>query len=274
MSTKMAVLLSGLLAIATGAHAASEDIYAANNLVLMQFSSTLVDYREYGNGFLGTPTGLLDQESGPVPGVALAASGMAKENYFYWQASYGYSSGGTDYTGALMGGTFGSYVGVSGAVLVDLGARIGRGLAFRDAFMLTPYLELGSHEWERGVNYGEIYNHHYYGLGLMGQYSPVDRFVLSVNALYGRTFGAHIFVNSGPLANGFSGALGNSPLSRLGAAADYAFTRQLHGNVAVEYTRFRYGMSAAYPVGGNNVAWEPESTTHYMLFKVGLGAAF
>lgn len=274
MNTKKAVLSFVLLATVTGAHAGSQDIDAANNLVLMQVTSTLVDYREYGNGLLGTATGLLDQESGRVPGLALSVSDMAEDSHFYWQASYGYSSGQTDYTGSLMGGTFGSYVGASRAVFEDLGARLGKGFSVRDAFMLTPYVEVGSHEWERGVNYGEVYHHYYYGPGLMAQYSPADRTVLSVNALYGRTVGSNIVVSAGPLMNGFSGALGNSSLSRLEAAVDYMFAPQLHGNVAIEYTRFRYGMSAVFPVGGNVVAWEPDSTTRYVVFKVGVGAAF
>lgn len=271
---KNAVLLFALLATATGAHAGPQDIYAANNLVLMQFTRTLVDYQEFGNGFLGTPTGLLDQETGPVPGLALSASDMEEDSHFYWQASYAYSSGQTNYTGSLMGGTFGSYVGASRAVFEDLAARAGKGFPFGDAYMVTPYGEVGSHEWERGVNYGEVYHHYYYGLGLLAQYSPADRAVLSINALYGRTVGSNIIVSSGPLMNGFSGALGNSALSRLEAAVDYVFAPQLHGNVAIEYTRFRYGMSAIFPVGGNVVAWEPDSTTRYVVFKLGVGAAF
>lgn len=275
MKLKRAFFSLCLMALAMDAQAGLRDIYAANDLLLVQVSSTRVDYREYGNGYLGTAVGLLDQETGSVPGLSLAASGiMVKEGNLYWQAHYGYSSGYTHYTGSLQGGTFGSYVGVSSAVLVDYGARMGQAFAVRDAFMLIPYFELGSHEWDRGVNYGEIYTHFYYGPGLLVEHSPADRVVLSINALYGRTAGSHIVANSGPLMNGFSGALGNSVLSRVGVAADYAFNAEVHGKVAIEYTRFRYGMSAAFPVGGNIVAWEPDSTTRYIVFKAGVGVAF
>ncbi len=271
---KNAVLAGCLLALAPSVYAGSQDILAANNLVLMQFTSTRVDYSEYGNGFMGTQTGLIDREAGPVPGVALSASGMSRESGFYWQASYAYSSGHTDYTGALMGGTYGSYVGVSSAVLEDYRARLGKGFSVRDAFMLVPCLEIGRHEWERGVNYGEIYNHYYYAPGLMAQYSAANRLVLSMHALYGRTLGSHITVASGPLMNGFSAALGNSPLLKIGVGADYAFDAQIHGNISVEVTRFRYGMSAPYPVGANVVAWEPDSQTRYVVLKLGVGVAF
>ncbi len=275
MKLTKAFFLLSMMALATDAQAGVQDLYAANDLLLAQFSSTQVDYREYGNGYLGTATGLLDQEAGAVPGISLAASGiMVQEDNLYWQASYGYSSGHTDYTGALQGGTFGSYVGISSAALKDYGARLGKAFNVPDAFMLIPYFELGRHEWERGVNYGEAYSHYYYGPGLMVEHSPAERVVLSVNALYGRTAGAHIAVSSGPLLNGFSGSLGNSTLYRVGVAADYAFSHELHGNVAIEYSRFRYGMSAAFPVGGNFVAWEPDSTTRYVVYKAGLGVAF
>lgn len=272
---KRAFLSLCMIALAADARAGLQDIYTADDLLLVQAGFTDVDYREYGNGYLGTATGLLDQERGAVPGISLSASGiMAKEENLYWQASYGYSSGQTQYTGSLQGNPFGTYVGYSSAVLEDFGARMGTAFVFRRAFMLIPYLELGSHEWERGVNYGEVYTHYYYGPGLLVQNSPADRVVLSVNALYARTVGSHITVRSGPLMNGFSGSLGNSTLTRLGVAADYAFTPEVHGNAAIEYSHFSYGMSAVFPVGGNMVAWEPDSTTRYIALKAGVGVAF
>ena len=137
--------------------------------------------------------------------------------------------------------------------------------------MLTPYLELGSHQWDRGVNSGETYTHNYYGIGALGQYSPVSKLVLSANVLYGTTYGSYIKVN-GPF--GFSGGLGDSTLNKFGVAADYAFTKNFHGNVGVDYMSFKYGMSSVYPVGGGFVAWEPASKTTYTMVKVGLGYAF
>lgn len=269
------VLLSlGLAVFSMNALAGTSDILASNNQFVVQFMSTSVDYSESGNGFLGTSTGLLDTETGSVTGIGFSASGMNGPGNLYWQAGLDYSRGQTGYTGSLQGGVFGSYVGVSSATLINYDARIGEGIPVQDDFMLTPFLEMGGHEWDRGVNYGEVYTHYYFGPGLMGQYSPRSQLVLSITALLGRTIGSHIKVNSGPLMNGFSGALGNSTLTRLGAAADYAFNPKLHGTISVEYTSFQYGMSAVFPVGGNLVAWEPDSQTRYIMLKIGLGAAF
>ncbi len=269
----LALALVALSALAR-AQADSPDILAANNLVLMQFMSTNVDYRESGNGFLGTRTGLLDTETGNVAGVALSASSMKGADNLYWQVYFDYSSGQTRYTGALQGGSFGSYVGFSSAALMNYGARIGQGFSVTERSMLTPYLELGRHEWDRGVNYGEEYTHFYYGVGVMGQYSPQNALVLSVTALYGKTAGPYIAVSSGPLVNGFSGALGTSVLYKAGVALDYAFSPAVHGNLSADYMGFRYGMSSAYPVGTNLVAWEPDSKTRYLTLKLGLGTTF
>ena len=254
--------------------AGSADIHASNNQVTVQIISTRVNYAETGNGFLGTPNELLDVETGPVPGIAFSLSAMNGPENFYYQAGYDRSSGHTHYTGSFIGGTFGTVTGLSSATISNYDARLGRGFALRGPYMLTPYFELGGHEWNRGVNFGETYMHSYYGLGLLGQYSPQNGLVLSANALLGRTFGSYIMVNAGPGLSGFSGSLGNSSLFRIGIAADYALTKALHGNIAVDYTGFRYGMSAPYQIGGGFVAWEPDSWTRYITYRVGLGASF
>jgi hypothetical protein len=250
------------------------DIKAANNQAVIQTISTNVNYTETGNGIFGSQTGTLDTETGSVPGYALSISTMIGRETEYFAFEYDHSSGNTNYTGALQGGTFGSIVSTSGAVLTNYRLRAGNGYGLNDKFMLTPYLELGVHEWDRGVNYGETYTHKYFGIGALGQFSPVYKLVLSANAMAGKTFGSYITVNSGPGLNGFSGSLGNSTLYRAGLSADYAFMEHFHGNIGVDYTSFSYGMSGVYPVGSNTVAWEPDSKTNYTTLRLGVGYAF
>lgn len=267
-------LVLALLAFSADAAAGTSDILVANSRTLLQVISTTVDYREFGNGYLGTPTGLLDTEMGPVFGGAISLSGMRGAEHLYWEFGGDYSAGYTRYTGALIGGTFGSYTGTSSARMMNFAGRAGKGFPIGDDGMLTPYAEVGRHEWDRGINYGELYSHEYYGLGLMAQYSPAPRLVFSFSALFGRTNQSYIEVYGGPQMAGFGGRLGDSPLSRIGAAVDYAFSPQLHGNLAVEYTRFRYGVSAAFPVGGGVVAWEPDSETRYLVIRAGFAVPF
>ncbi len=274
MKTMRAIACLACLAFSATAQAGLRDIRASNNQFMFQFTSINVDYAETGNGFGGF-SGLLDTERGSVPGKALTVSGMTSANDIYFAFQISSYNGSTTYTGALQtGGAYGSVVASSSATIIDYTARLGKGFGLGEMFMLTPYGELGMHEWDRGVNYGEVYTHYYYGVGLLGQLSPAERVVLSLNALAGKNNSSYITVNSGPGLNGFSGSLGDSSLTRIGIAADYAFTPMLHGNIGVDVTRFKYGMSALYPVGGGFVAWEPDSTTKYRTLRFGLGLAF
>ncbi len=54
------------------------------------------------------------------------------------------------------------------------------------------------------------------------------------------------------------------------SAADYAFTKVIHGNVGVDYTSWEYGASAIQPSG----YFEPDSETNVTMIKVGVGYAF
>lgn len=273
--------IAGLSGI-SAAFADTSDIKASNNQVGFQLISTNVDYTETGDGIL-VPSGTLDTERGPVPGYAVSISAM-KDLWLgndYFEAVYDNSSGNTDYTGALLCttppcGAYGSFVGTSGATLTNYSARYGKGYMVRNEFMLTPYAELGHHEWDRGVNLSELYTHNYYGIGVLGQYSPSSLLVLSANVMFGETFASYIIVNPtpGPGGGGFSGSLGNSALFKAGATADYLLAQNLHGTIGVDYTSFNYGISAVYPVGGGYVAWEPDSKTNYTTVKFGLGYGF
>ncbi|MGA7593900.1 MAG: hypothetical protein WCA64_01785 [Gallionella sp.] len=271
--TSAAIAIAGLSAL-SAAFADTYDIKVSNNQVGMQIISTNVDYTETGNGIK------LDTEKGSVPGYALSASTMQDLwlGNDYAEAEYDNASGYTAYVGGYLSPPtpYGSVVGTSSATLINYSARYGKGFMVGDEFMLTPYAEIGHHEWDRDVNLGEVYTHHYYGIGALGQYSPSGGLVLSAKAMIGRTFGSYITVNPTPVpgGNGFSGGLGNSALYRVGAGADYAVVENLHATICVEYTSFNYGISSVYPVGGGFVAWEPDSKTNYTTFKFGLGFAF
>jgi hypothetical protein len=282
MLNKIALFMGCTLFSAT-TFAGTSEIRASNNQISIQTISTTVDYTETGNGTLGTSTGTLDTESGEVPGSAVFLSTMTAVDNRYFEAQYDHSKGHTTYTGAFMGGTFGSVASNSTALLVNYSARFGKGFVIDkigpetilDPFMLTPYVEVGRHKWDRGVNYGETYTNSYFTLGTLWQFSPAgSALVLSANVMLGTTFRSNIVVNSGPGLAGFSGALGKSTIYKGGLAADYAFAKHFHGNVGVEYTSFGYGMSAVYPAGAGFVQWEPDSRTNYTTLKLGLGYAF
>ncbi len=250
------------------------DIKRANNQVRVESVFTRVAYTETVNDAAGARPEVLDMERGGVPGKALALSVMT-DSGIYLEAQYSRNRGYTNYTGAAMaGGPSGSLTGVSSASLVDYALRVGIGSAAGGSAMVTPYAEIGHHQWDRGVNFGETYTHSHLGGGVTGQYSPAGGLVLSGTALIGETFGAHISV-AGPF--GFSDNLGSSFIYRAGVLVDYAFLRNFHGHLGFDYTAFRYGKSNVNTVvlgGVNYYVWEPDSNTQYTTFRVGLGYAF
>ncbi len=267
-STVIGVALSGF---SIAALAGTQDIMFANNQAGIHVSSQDVDYGETYQGVL------LDTENGKVPGFGLSASVM--KNLWlgndYLQVQYDHADGKTDYVGSYSGGTYGSLVAQSGAKLNDFSMRYGKGYVVSNSLMITPYGELGYHKWDRNVGdgipggYMEQYIHKYYGVGLMGQYSPVSKLVLTANAMIGHTFGTYFSADLPP-PDAFSADLGTSVIYKAGIAADFAITRAVHVNMSADYTRWDYGASAVQPSG----YFEPDSSTNITKLKAGLGYAF
>jgi len=262
---------------ASSAGGGSSDIKAANNQIGYQSISTSVSYTETGNG-VQTTAGTLDTETGAISGSAYYFSAMNDVllGNDYFRATYDMSIGYTNYIGASLNlpngptGVYGSLVGTSSAVLKNITARYGKGFAYRGNAMLTPYFEIGVHTWDRGVNGGERYSHNYYAYGLLTQYSLGNKLVLSVDAMGGHTNGSAIAVTSTTQITGFTTALGDSELYKIGVALDYALGAKLHVNAGVDYTAFVYGISATQPSG----LLEPDSNTNYITVRFGLGWGF
>jgi opacity protein-like surface antigen len=279
----LAIVLSSNLARADGYYGGGPAlrcvpnyIVESNNQLRADYKAVNFDYKETGDGRFGTATGVLDTENGWVSGFGVSLSVMpaCTHNWLlenlYFSVEYSHYKGHTDYVGSLIGGVFGSVRQQDGATVNDYDIRLGKGFVISRDLMLTPYFGIGHHEWDRKVNEGEDYKNGYYGAGLLLQYSPFARAVLSLDGLIGRTFDSHIDV-AGPF--GFSGDLGNSTLYRVGLSGDYGITRNLHVNAGVEWTGFDYGASANFPIPGG-VAWEPDSRTRNTTVRVGVGYAF
>lgn len=257
------------------AHASNAAIQAANNQLDFLTLQTRVDYSETGIGTLGTRTGLLDTESGYVPGtgVELSYMGDALIPGLYLNLRYKNVIGHTRYVGApITGGAYGSVVGTSTATITDYRARIGDGIPLGSNVVFTPYFEAGHHHWFRGVNAGETYKNDYIGGGAMLQTSLNDMMVLTAYGMAGRTLSPSISVAG---STGFTGPLGTSPISDVGASIDFGFpgVTNMHLNFGVDYTRFKYGISAIYAVPGGS-SWEPNSKTRYTTYQFGIGYGF
>lgn len=187
-------------------------------------------------------------------------------------------------------GNYGSLKQANGAKMIDFSGRLGKGFEVTDSVLITPYVEIGHHNWQRKIdssfpvpniligssNSKESYNNFYYGFGTMAQIAPIDKLVLTANAMVGSTFSSVMTLTGDqPSAlaaiNGSNGKynLGGSVLYKVGLSADYAIYKNFHVNAGAEYIGFDYGQSQM--VG---YSYEPFSQTNYTTVKAGIGYAF
>lgn len=274
MKINQMAIFAATAALCTTAFAGTDDIKASNNQFEVQAISTKVDYKETNDGRGGSLAGTYYTESGHIPGFALSFSMMNDLllDNDYLQLQYNKSDGNTDTKGVLKPTRiYGTAIGQAGSTISDYSLRWGKGFALDGVFMITPYGELGRHEQQIKSGSDSTFTHSWYGAGTLIQYSPLSHLVFTANALIGRTFAAD-YNQNGP--NAFSGALGDSNLYKAGLSTDYAFTKNLHGNVGIDYTSFKYGSSATHRILNGEAVWMPESRTDDTTFKIGIGYAF
>jgi hypothetical protein len=294
------IITTLLLIFTTTAFAGMDAIKASNNQIGVQFVSTNIDYIEsYPDGTTA------NTEKGGIQGFGLSLTVM-KDLLLgndYLKASFNHSKGDVDYLGSLGGGCYavciayegyspiyGSYGQKNHAKVMDFTLRYGKGLELNNSLMLTPYAELGHHEWKRDLGdtcvvgitpdcaSSEKYKHYYSGLGALIQQSPNQNLVLTLDGFIGHTFSSKISGSGTTYLNTIPGVftsfspqdLGDKAMYRLGVSADYAFTTQIHANIGVDYLAFKYGRSAIF----NEYSYEPDSKTNYTNVKVGVGYAF
>lgn len=277
----VAATVAGLVGVAGAANAAdiytrgglkdepsyvANEILAANNQIGVAFVATNFDYLETNGGTK------LDSEKGWAPGFGLSYSLM--RNFFvsnlYFRADYTFLDGSTDYVGGTnLHPAYGSLKNTDGATVHDFDFRIGKGFELRPEIMATPYLGVGYHYWYRELpgagGYKEDYTHAYVGSGLLLQWSPMQKVVLSAHGLIGKTLSPNLTSYDTPISIDVS--LGEKTYYRAGLSVDYALTGSIHANAAVEFVGYKYGKSA---VAANGYL-EPDSRTENTTVKVGLG---
>jgi hypothetical protein len=208
----------------------------------------------------------------------MISASIAKDLLFkndYLGIDFSKTNGNTNYVGAPQGGNYGDMRLTSGAQTTDIAVRYGKSYEISHSSSLTPYAELGYHEWIRGVNTGETYTHKHYGVGALAQFSPVSNLVLSANAMIGKTFDSNISVNEiDHQVSSFSESLGDSTITKIGIAADFALAKNFHGNVGINRTNFEYGAGATKDNTLAGPVWEPASKTTLTNIEIGLGYAF
>jgi hypothetical protein len=293
---------SAALALSQPANADVADIISSNSQIGAQFVTTDFDYTETSKEGIKA-----DTERGFVPGFGISLSVMKNlivdNAYFAFQFSQ--LHGETNYVGSsnvpvpvILGPTLGAYGSLTqknDAKLVDFSGRFGKGFELSNSFMITPFVEIGHHNWKRHIDSElpiltiapastvsrESYNNYYYAFGSMFQLSPINKLVLTANAMVGSTFSSTMAssgINNfavGAIGNdGGAGTLhlGSSVFYKVGLGFDYAFYQNFHVNAGAEYIGFDYGQSEMS--GPSSAYYEPKSQTNYTTVRAGFGYAF
>ncbi len=260
-------------------------IMAVNNSISLAFLNANMDYIEPSDsGALpvtnyspGNGANYLDYEEGSLNGARLSVSWMSPTYAdLYVQAQWDGATGQANYTGFDTNNN--PVTGISGATIQDYQLKLGKGIVTGEKWMLTPYASFGGRHWTRVIgegtsgDYNETYQHFYLGVGSLVQYAATDAWVITGEAMVGRTF--YAWINDAP--DGLDHApLGAAPILKLGLEADARAGERLHLFAGFDYTYFTYGQSDVYLVPNSNpqeVVLEPISRTQ--MFDVTLGARF
>ncbi len=256
------------------AWAGIDDIRKSDNSVGVSLGGTYLDYRELDSG-----TGLtLDSERGWLANLGGEANLLAAPNAvgllrnLYLHVDGGAAFGQTTYNGAYWNGTPAS--GTTDDTVWNGAVRVGRGFELGSSAMVIPFTELGYRWWDRNGQgaggYDETYHSWDVMAGLLAQYSPAAKWVLSANAALGNTFGAGIVVGS-PFST--STSLGDALTWRAGGRVGYTFSRRMEMFTEADVTRLGYGASP-WINSGQGVVMEPTSQTYETAIKVGVAYHF
>lgn len=217
-----------------------------------------------------TIDGILDTETGAIPGVAglgrwqgeLSARNRAS---LLLEIDYRLFVGATHYRGYLIplaGGALIPYSGDTDNIIHDMRARAAVTFVETPHWQCAPFLELRSQGWFRDLGqYSETYQHIGAGIGVLLQWRVADAWVVEWDAGAGTTVYAVI---DAPFA-GFPQALGNKPLTSFGASLRWQISERAGLALGFRRDRSSYGESAV--VGG---IFEPPSDTDQTAMQAGV----
>ncbi len=250
---------------------------SVNRSVSASYLSSYIYYIEPSNtDAFNLGTDYEDYEKGGLDGARLGLSWMTDEGW-YAAGEWSRASGSLEYTGYTQGSTPAPAAGFSGATIQDYDIKLGRGFSAGETWLLTPYLSFGGRHWERLVGqdtssaFLETYNHMFLGGGAMVQHAFSNQWVVTGDALIGRTISPKIDVPDAGLNNA---ALGVAPIIKLGVEADYSVSAPLHFFAAADLMYFTYGQSDVFPISSTEAVMEPLSRTETYRLAFGLRVSF
>ena len=217
-----------------------------------------------------------DSDTGDLASLAGGFSFLTRYNT-YFAADGSAAFGGGHYNGASYDNATGLYdipaQASTNELVLNVDGKIGQGLPVGRNVMFIPYAELGFRYWKRDLNNDQSEDYRNFdGMGgVMFQWVPADRVLLSMYGSAGSTFGSSV------LANGTTLDLGSAAIEKVGAKVGYDLTHEWEIFSTVDYEHFHYVQSGSeLMLIGNNLysAYEPSSRTEDTTFRVGFGYHF
>jgi hypothetical protein len=267
------LLLFSTILLSSNAFADYSDIVNTDNSIELGATSLKMNYQEMNDGRLGSVAGIADSETGTLDGTLLRMKSIFADRY-YLSTEYTFYAGTVTYTGSYYGESYGSLV------IPDLNESVqdwnfsGGVIIYKnDENMLTPFFQYILHDWERSINGGESYRASYVMGGVMWQYSPIKKLVISTSYSIGKTRDATLTDNDLPYDDSGNYPLGREKITCVTLNINYALIDNIHLFAEISSIRSAYGSSNTV-VTGSTASWEPASTTDYTKFNAGIGLNF
>jgi hypothetical protein len=264
---RLAAVIVLLSFLSFQAKADIQAIRGSDNALWAAFGTSFLNYKE-----TIAPPDIPDSEHGWMPSIALGGSFLGN-NGLYMALEGDYSFGNADYNGALLdnNGIYDiPYKGTTQESIANFDGKVGEGFALGGNFMFIPYADLGFHTWDRkgqssALAYGfdEKYENFQALAGLLLQFAPTNRLVLSAYGSGGTTFAAQM------KTYGTTFDLGSSGVYKLGGKVGFDLTKHTEMFTALDYHYFSYGQSPM-----NRIGYEPTSHTSDTAVRVGVSYHF
>ena len=227
----------------TAARADTLDIRSADNAVWVDAGSSYLDYAEKQDG------SKLNANTGWIPTAALGASILASDrakpllrNLFLrleGQASMGSTA--YDSTQCPASAICSPNSGTTDDRVYSLAFQMGRAFTVNSKVMLTPYVDVDYRHWNRDTlssgAYTETFSNQAVLGGMLAQFSPVPRWVFSVAAAGGTTFGA------GMDTQGETFRLGQNATWQVQGKVGYSLDNRIELTLGSGYQTLAYGAS-------------------------------
>jgi len=217
----------------------------ANNAVSLAAGAVLQNYQEA----LPSPS---DIESGWMPGLRLGISGMNPPgpgfaSRLYFALHYGYQQGNLRYQGFALA-THQPLSLTDHSQVQTVSIRIGKGIPVSQRVLLTPYFLYRFVDWQRhlqnALGQSEHYESNSAGIGLLAQWTPARRWVLSGRLAWAEGFAGTVRGTHGILSP--TVPLHPGATLQAGLAVDYRLQGPWHLFGGLRFTHYAFDGSPRF----------------------------